>query len=156
MKHLRLLILALVALLGAPHLSAQLQDDDRDRYINEIRAYKHDFLARDLDLSRDQQRTFFEAYDAMEDEIMQLNADTRALERSVSDNADATEVETEAAISAVYSQKQREAEIENEYLERFRQILSPRQLLRLKAAERRFNQRLMRQSRRPRPQSDRQ
>ncbi len=127
---------------------------DRERYINEIRNYKHDFLARDLDIPRDRQRSFFEHYDAMEDEIMQLNAETRELEGQVESNADATDVEIDAAISSIFNQKQKEAEIENRYLELFREDLTPRQILRLKSAERRFNQQLMRRHRRHRSLDD--
>lgn len=122
----------------------------RDQYINEIRSYKHDFLARDLDLSRERQRAFFESYDAMEDEILQLNEETRELERRVDGSAEVSEVELEAAAAAIYGQKGKEAEIEARYYEIFRQQLTPRQLFRLRGAERRFNQHLMRHHRRMR------
>lgn len=120
----------------------------REQYINEIRAYKHDFLARDLELSRERQRAFFQSYDAMEDELLRLNEETRELERSINDNADASDVELEAAAIAIYGQKGKEAEIEARYLEVFKEQLTPRQLVRLRSAERRFNQYLMRHHRR--------
>lgn len=123
---------------------------NREQYITVIRSYKHDFLARDLDLSRERQRAFFESYDAMEDELLQLNDDTRELERRINNSAETSEVELEAAAAAIYGQKGKEAEIEARYYDLFKQQLTPRQLFRLRGAERRFNQHLMRHHRRMR------
>lgn len=150
MKFLRsALAMTTALLLAVPAMLAQVPDDDLDRYINEIRPYKHDFMARELNLSGDNRREFFEVYDAMEDTLIQVNAETRALERSVINNPDATDTEIDAAITAIYSQKAREARIEEEYMRLLSQIVTPRQMLRLKATERRFNQKLVRQHRRP-------
>ncbi len=132
----------------------QVADYDIERYISEIRAYKHDYLARELEIPRELQRTFFEQYDAMEDEIMRLNTETRDLERQIDSNPGATDVEIEAAITAIFGQKQKEAEIEMRYLEIFRENMSLHQLLKLKSAERRFNQQLMRRHRRVRNDDD--
>ncbi len=158
MKAIRHILLPAVALmLWAAPAAAQTPDNgepaaeyNREQYINEIRSYKHDFLARELDLSRERQRAFFQSYDAMEDELLQLNEETRELERRIDGTADASEVELEAAATAIYGQKAKEAEIESRYLEVFRTQLTPRQLFRLKGAERRFNQSLMRHHRRMR------
>lgn len=147
-KSIACIVLALAAALPSAVCAQQAPEYDRDRYISEIRTYKHEFLAHELDIPRDRQQAFFEAYDAMEDEEMQLNQEIRDLERQVNADADATEAEIEAANSAIYSQKQKEAEIETRYYEIFKETLTPRQLLRLKSAERKFNQQLMRQHRR--------
>lgn len=151
----RSVLLALSLLLMLPTVAQEPQPEttaeySRERYITEIRAYKHEFLARQLDLSREVQRSFFPSYDAMEDEIMQLNEDTRELERRVENSTEASDVEVEAAAAAIYGQKAREAEIESRYYDIFKEQLSPRQLLRLRGAERRFNQYMMRHHRRAR------
>ncbi len=125
-------------------------DDNRGQYINELRTYKHDFISRVLDLSRESQAAFFEVYDAMEDEILQLNEETRELERRINSSPEVSDGELEAAAEAVYNQKAREAEIESRYFDQFKQLLTPRQLFRLKGAERRFNQYIMRNHRRMR------
>ncbi len=156
MKSVRLSLIALLfILIFSGMASAQLPDEDMGRYIQELRNYKHEFLTRELNLSREQQRNFFELYDAMEDQEIQLNAEIRDLEKNVMENTQASEVETDAAINAIFSQKQREADLEASYLPRFKEILTPAQLLRLKQAERRFNQRVMRRAR-PRHQPQQQ
>lgn len=125
-------------------------EEDRQRFRSEVRAYKHEFIARELELSREQQREFFPVYDEMDDEIDRISTETRELERRVAAKDDATDVELEAAARAVYGQKKAEGDVEESYFERFKQILSPRQMLRLRHAERKFMQKLMRQHHRAR------
>ena len=132
----------------SPRESETLNSEDRERYITEIRQYKHDFLARELDMSRDQQRDFFPVYDEMEDEVMRLNTEARDMERKIEADDSASDLEVEAVAAALYSQKQKEGEIEMKYYDKFKDILSPRQLIRLKNAERKFTQSLVRHHRR--------
>lgn len=135
-------------------LSAQeLNEEDRNRYVTQIRAYKHDYFVKELDLTKEQQNSFFDLYDNMEDRIMDLGTETRSLERdALSDDASPEVIE--AALTALYCQKKQEGEIETEYFEKFKNILSARQLVLLKQAERKFNQQLMRQHRRIRGARD--
>ena len=65
------LALAAMTVQAAPQQDKE--DPDRERYISELRNYKHDFLTRELDLSREQQRDFFPLYDEMEDRVMKIN-----------------------------------------------------------------------------------
>ncbi len=139
--------LLFMALVPAKALAQQLNEDDRNRYVNQIRAYKHDFLAKELGLSKAQQDAFFELYDAMEDRTMDLGGEVRDLEKKAS-AAGASDEEMAAAAVALYSQKMREGEIEMEYYEKFKGTLTPAQLVALKSAERKFTQELMRQHRR--------
>ena len=139
--------LLFMAMVPAKTLAQQLNEDDRNRYVNQIRAYKHDFLAKELGLSKAQQDAFFELYDAMEDRTMDLGGEVRDLEKKAS-AAGASDEEMAAAAIALYSQKMREGEIEIEYYEKFKETLTPAQLVALKSAERKFTQELMRQHRR--------
>lgn len=144
----RILTLLLLALSCVAVYADDEREYDRERYVREIRNYKHEYLADKLRLSREQQQAFFALYDAMEDEIMSLNAQTRAIERRINDDRSAGEAEVLAAADSIYSRKAREAEIEGRYYRQFKQKLTPRQLVRLKEAERGFNRQLMRQHRR--------
>ncbi len=83
----------------------------------------------------------------MEDRIMDLGTEIRALEKNaLSENA--SPEETDAAIDAIYNQKKQEGDIELEYYEKYKKVLTPRQMVMLKQAERKFTQELMRQHRR--------
>ncbi len=153
MKRISAILLSVLCALSAFNSAAQRQgkpltDEDRQRIRSEIRNYKHEFLARELEMSREQQREFFPVYDEMDEAVDRINFETRELERKVSQKADASEVEIEAAARAVFSQKSAEGEVEKQYFDRFKQILSGKQLLKLRKAEKKFTQRLMRHHRR--------
>ena len=83
----------------------------------------------------------------MEDRTIDLGGEVRDLEKKAS-AAGASDEEMAAAAIALYSQKMREGEIEIEYYEKFKETLTPAQLVALKSAERKFTQELMRQHRR--------
>lgn len=142
-------ILAVLTILtvSIPAAAQQLNVQDRNRYVTQIRAYKHDFLEKELNLSKEQKAEFFNLYDKMEDCILDLGAEVRETEtKALADNA--TPDELDAAAATLFSQKLKEGEIEKEYFDKFKNILSARQLVQLKVAERKFNQELMRQHRR--------
>lgn len=136
-------IVILSALTPAADAQAPLSETDRDRWLSELREYKHDFLAKELKLTKEQQREFFPLYDEMEGEIEKVNTETRSLEAKVNEDADAGDLELENAARTVFVQKKTEGEIELNYFDKYKEILSPRQLLRLKNAERRFTQQLV-------------
>lgn len=146
----RILIVALVATAACLGVGARPQQPllDRDKVMAELRPYQREFISRELDLTKDQERRFFPIYEEMNDRIDSLNEETRELERRTIDTPDASDTELEAAAQAVFDLKQKEGRIEAEYFEKFKEILTPRQLLKLKSAERKFAQYLMRHHRR--------
>jgi len=136
-----------IFVLTAKVAAQQLSEEDLNRYVTQVRAYKHDYFVKELDLTDEQQEAFFELYDRMEDRIMGLSTEVRGLEtNALAESASPEEID--AAAAALYGQKLREGEIEMEYYAMFKDILSPRQLVLLKQADRKFNQQLMRQHRR--------
>ncbi len=146
MNRIYLIILFIATVASSALAQPRPTPENRERWKSELRNYKHDFMARELDLSRDQQSKFFPLYDQMEDSIEQINTDTRELEKRIGD--DASDIQTEAAARALFEQKSREGQLELEYFDSFKTILTPRQLLKLKSAERQFMRRLMHHNRR--------
>lgn len=130
--------------------SRTISSADRQRWLSEIREYKHDFLIKELNLNKEQQRDFLPLYDEMEDEIERINSETRDLEARVRDNKDASAVEIENAARTIFEQKRAEGQVEMTYFERFKSILTPAQLLNIKPVERKFTQALVKQHRRMR------
>lgn len=142
--------LLVAVLLTAVPSAAQsaLSNTDRQRWLSELRTYKHEFLTRELDLTREQQRDFLPLYDRMEDDIEELNASTRELESKITDES--SDLELENTARTVFELKRAEGQIEMTYFDKFRSILKPRQLFKLKSAERVFTQQLVNQHRRMR------
>lgn len=148
---LHIILLAVAFVISICSASAQghsNKDNDRSRVLSEIRIYKHEILVKELSLTKEQQRDFFPLYDEMETELHKIGNEIRELEREITDNKDATDTEVENAAAEIYAQKQREGNVEMEYFEKFKTVLEPRQLLKLKTAEKKFTQTLMRQHRR--------
>lgn len=142
------LLLALVIAVTALAAAAQFSPAERQRWLGEMRNLKHDFIAKELSLTKDQEREFFPLYDKMEDEIAALNAQTREDETRVAADRDATDLEMENTARTVFEQKRAEGQIEMTYFEKYKTILTPKQLLQLKNAERKFTQQLVNRHRR--------
>ncbi len=144
MKKLVLITLIAIAAVAAP--MAQAQDKSpRKQWMTEMRQYKRAYLAKELDLTKEQQAKFFPLYEDMEDECARLDEDTRQMERRISEAPDASDLEYEKATEAIYETKVRQAEIEKDYAAKFKEVLSPKQLFRLKEADRKFARDMMRQ-----------
>lgn len=138
-------VIALFLMLNAFPLSAN-DNGERQQWMNEMRQYKHTYFAKELDLTREQQNKFFPLYEEMEAQIRQIDEDTRVMERRVAEAGDdAANIEYEKATEAMYDAKVKGASLEKDYMVKFKEILSPRQLFQLKAVERRFSREMMRQ-----------
>lgn len=149
-------LLTIVLVAGASSAAAQQQPENLDveKVLAEIRPYKHDFFIKKLKLTKEQASEYLPLYDQMEDELMSINQEIRELERTVLENPSATDEEIEAAARATFEQKQREAQTEMAYFEKFSNILTPRQLLKIKSVEKQFTQRLARTHRKMRRNRD--
>lgn len=123
-------------------------DAERNRIYAELKPYRHEFLVKELHLSKEQSRDFMPLYDKMEDEIQRISDETRDLEKRVRETSDCSETEMEAASRALFEEKEKTGKVEIEYYEKFKEILSPEQLFNLKQAERKFNQSLLRHHKR--------
>lgn len=145
MKRFLLLFLLLTCVFSSVDIFARGQEDvDKVKFIKEFREYKHRFLAKQLELSKEQENAFFEVYDMMEAETDKIASETRDLERKISESNDAvSDLEYDTATDAMFELKIKEGEIEKSYLEKFRSILTKRQLFMLKSAERNFNKTLV-------------
>lgn len=118
--------------------------EDRQKWFQEVRELKHQFLAKELKLTKEQQNAFFPLYDRMEDENRKVNQEVRLMERRVYElKGEATDLDYQKATEAIYEVKAKEAEIDMKYKEEFSKILNSRQMFLLKGAERKFTRDLM-------------
>ncbi|MCM1035913.1 MAG: hypothetical protein NC406_01130 [Bacteroides sp.] len=145
MASIRISILAAMVAAILPAIAQQpgFTPADRQRWLGEMRTLKHDFIARELELDQEQKDRFFELYDSMEDDIANLNTETREAETRVASDSEATDLMIQNTARTVFEQKRAEGQIEMTYFDQFSQILTPRQLLQLKNAERKFTQQLV-------------
>ena len=142
MKRNHILISALILAAVMPLMTPaqHMSDENRIAWTGEMRKYKHQWLTKELEMSTEQSHKFFDLYDEMEDELERIYRETRNLESRTLRNDKSSDTECEAAARAVFEQKKNEAEIELQYFDKFKEILTPQQLLRLRSAERTFVQ----------------
>lgn len=143
-RNLILILLSVVIGCGAAFAQKKPTQRERTQWMNEIRNYKIEFLAKELSMTDDQRTKFTTLYTAMEKELDKLQRDTREMERKIDKSGDkTTDLEYEKAAEAMVELKGREAKIETEYFKKFKTVLTPKQLYKLKPAERKFTRALM-------------
>jgi conjugal transfer/entry exclusion protein len=98
-----------------------------------------------LELSRDQQNKFYPLYEEMEDQINKINDDARSMEKRVGEMTNPSDLEYEKATEAMYDSAVRCAQLERDYMDKFQNILSRKQLFKLKSVERKFSREVMKQ-----------
>lgn len=111
-----------------------------NKWITEVRNYKHAFLIKETGMTEAQQKEFIPLYTEMEDKVYSTNREARNLEQQLSNSQEEANDENYASVATALSQvKEKEAEIENHYFELFSKILSKKQMFLLKRAENRFS-----------------
>lgn len=140
MRKLSLLILLVVAAV-IPAL-AQNKGRDHSRMRREVHEFKLKFLAQEMGLKEDQQKKFFELYNQMTEEKVKVFRETKALEKKLSDSANASDAEYEEVSAAITAAKEKDAEIDRRYDEKFSKFLSPKQIFKMKAAEEKFRKKM--------------
>lgn len=149
MKHFQLLVLVFAVAAGVMPVAAQnkqhgQQRPDKKEWMAKMREAKHNFLAKELQLTDAQKKEFFVIYDKNEDARRRVEHESRQLERAIEQKGDAaTDAELDAVINDQFSLEERLSKIDRETLPQMRKVLTRRQLARLKHAERKFNRTLM-------------
>lgn len=131
-------------------VSAMVAQNDhnaqRKQWFDEMRQLRTNYIAKDLDLSKEQREKFVPIYDAMSREVEKVMRETRSLYNNVKKKGEAaTDVEKEKAAEAMYECRGKENAIEMKYFSKFKSILTPDQLFKLKSSENKFNRQLMKQ-----------
>lgn len=138
-KFTLLMLLMLAAIVPA---LAQQKGKDKGAMRREVHEFKLKFLAQEMELREDQQKKFFDLYNRMTDEKVKVFKETKALEKKLNDSADASDADYEAVSRAITAAKEKDADIDKRYDEKFKQFLSAKQIFRMKGAEEKFRQKM--------------
>lgn len=121
---------------------------DHCKWMQEMNKTRREFISKELNLTRAQQSRFFVAYEAMDGEIRSiydnLDKKSKAIEKK---GSKATDAERLALSKDMFDAKAKEGVIEQKYYNKFKTILSPTQLVKLKKAERDFRRKMAKQHR---------
>lgn len=136
--------LLVISIVCSSNICAQEKTSaQRSQWMQEMKKAKVEFMIKELNISSEKKEQFTDVYNAFEAERNQLRRDTRKMEKSVSSKKDATDLELEKAAEASFEFKYKEGAIEKKYYDRFKQILTPRQLLKFQNAETKWMRQLM-------------
>ncbi|MDE6458947.1 MAG: hypothetical protein K2L31_10195 [Muribaculum sp.] len=145
-KNILLLLIAAIIFAMPGYATDNKKNIDRKEWFKELRQYKHNFLTKELDLTKEQEAKFFPMYDEMDDAMFKVNREARAMEKKITKSSEkVSDLEYEKAAEAMYEVKGKEAAIEKQYFTKFKTVLTPKQLFELKQAERRFTDKLMKE-----------
>jgi hypothetical protein len=133
-----LLVIACALIFGNTELSAQhSRPQDRES----VEAAKVAYLTDKVGLNTDQAQKFWPVYNEYEAKRRALVSSYRSGYRHDADEL--TEQEAEARINNLFSAKEKELDLEKEYIAKFQRIISNRQLVKLYRAERDFTKLLL-------------
>lgn len=142
-RHILTLLACLFVAIASFNANAQ-SENERKAWFDNMIQNKIDFIAKQLSLSDEQKVKFGKLYKEMSNETSKLIRDTRALEKSVCNKKNASDIELEKAAEAMAEFKAKEGNIELKYFNQYKTILSSNQLFKLKIAENDWMKRVMR------------
>ena len=119
---------------------------DRSEWFRQMRQYKHKFLIKELSLTQQQQDEFFPLYDAMQNEMEQLQRNVRQADRKITRSEQpVSDADYLHAARMATEVKAREGAVEEMYFDKFAKVLTPKQMFQLHFAERKFTREIMKQ-----------
>lgn len=134
-----LMLLAIAALPAAAQGRGH-NKQDRDEWFRQLREFKHEFLAKELALTDEQQKAFFPVYDTMSTERRDARRKLRKAERELKKKGKAaSEADYEKVARMQVEIKGVENDIETRYYPQLKNILTAKQLVDLKTVEDKFS-----------------
>lgn len=134
---LTLVLLASSAVMFAQHKGGKHKED----MFKEIKEFKLRYLAQELELPEDECQEFFVLYSQEMDERHKVWDPVMSLQRKAREGK-ATDEEYEQLSEAMNAAKSADAEIEARYDARYKKILTPKQIYKLKEAEETFREKM--------------
>lgn len=149
----RIFLLLTMALIVVAGLSAQERGPkkSREEMWKEFIEFKMKFIAQEIGLEEDQKTKFQDTYSEMTEEKGRIFEQTRNLERRIKKNDNSSEAEYAELCKKLTEAKEKDAEIEKKYDEKFATFLTGKQIYKMKDAEEKFRQK-MREMRPKHPQ----
>lgn len=117
--------------------------------IDEYRKRQKEFFTKRANLTEQEAEKFFPVYNELQQKKMQINHQSR--QDAVRQQQPLSEEECLKAIDALADAQIRIAQLEKEYLEKFKKILPASKILAIQRAEDQFNSELVKEMQRSRP-----
>lgn len=137
MRHKNILLLVVLTLLSYFPLSAQEQDQSR-RGNFDIEAFKKkkaEFIIENVNLTDAEAKAFIPLTNELMDKRFELNRSIRKETRELRKKTNKTNADYERLLDASSTVKIKEAQLEQEYLQKFKKVLSAEKIYKYKQAE---------------------
>jgi uncharacterized protein YbbC (DUF1343 family) len=135
-------ITILITILSLAFTSISKAQDDMPRNNEKIKAAKVGLITNRLNLTEDQAKTFWVVYDEFDKKRHEIRKNIREM-TAESRNITTTDDKILTDLKEVLSLKQKEVDLEKEYLSKFLKTINVRQLSELFKTEQLFNQMLV-------------
>lgn len=123
---------------------AQGKGDGRNKeWHKEMQEFKYKYLIQEIDLNEEDQKAFVEIYSQYDEAKHKLHKNVMVGCKALKAKENATDEEYGAMAEALTEYSLKEGKIDKEYFDKFKTILSKKQLFKLKMAERKFQKELM-------------
>lgn len=140
MKRFLLILITLISL--TPAALAEPKDEPTAEMLKELQEFKVKYLTQEMDLPADKQSEFTKLYMQYENERSALFRDLHKRFRSMCKIQTPSDAEYMSAAESMSTAKAREGELEKKYFNKFKIILTPKQLYNMKRAEGKFDRKL--------------
>ncbi len=155
---LALLALALTASAQFPGFGRRSEDSSSEKKEQqrapqfspeEFRARQQEFLTEKSGLTKDEAEKFFPIYFELQQKKNEINANARQTVNNSRENGHLTDEDYTKLIDNLADAKVKTAELEKQYLEKFKKIVPAGKLLRIQIAETQFGSELIKEMQRP-------
>lgn len=133
----KIYLILVLAILAVIPVSAQERGKITPEQRKEFREYKMKFIAQEMNLQDDNRKQFFEIYNQLSDERLEIREKLHDLNAKVKKG-----VATDADYAQINRLKEQEAEIDRRYDSKFAAFLSNKEIFKMKEAEKLFHQKL--------------
>lgn len=133
----KLYMIIVLAILSAIPMAAQDKGGLTPEKRKEYRDYKMKFLAQEMGLKEDVRKKFFEVYNQLSDERLEVRRNMHSINHKIKDNT-----ATDSDYAALNRLKEQDAEIDKKYDAKFAAFLSSKEIFKMKEAENVFRQKL--------------
>jgi hypothetical protein len=119
-------------------------DKNRAEWRKEMREFKIKFVAQEIELQENQEKQFISIYNQMCDERQAILVKAHQAKKRVEKLGDAaTDEDYRQASEAETQAREADADIEKRYNDKFKTFLSQKQMFKMKEAEGKFREKLM-------------